>query len=64
MQAKGFALILTLVTLISLSSASVAALFFYAQMLEAQQEHQWQVLAGQLEADFSRQKEHYESAQK
>jgi len=64
MQAKGFALILTLVTLISLSSASIAGLFFYAQMLEAQQEHQWQVLSDQFEADFNRQKEHYESAQK
>jgi hypothetical protein len=33
-------------------------------MLEAQQEHQWQVLSDQFEADFNRQKEHYESVQK
>ena len=63
MKAKGFALILTLVTLISLSSASLAALLVYAQMLEAQQAHQWQVLSKQIEADFNQQKVLYESAQ-
>lgn len=63
MKAKGFALILTLVTLISLSSVSLAALLFYAQMLEAQQAHQWQVLSGKLAADFNQQKLLYESAQ-
>ena len=63
MQAKGFALILTLVTLISLSSASIAALFFYAQMLEAQQAHQWEVLSEQLAADFNQQKALYELSQ-
>jgi competence protein ComGF len=63
MKAKGFALILTLVTLISLSSASLAALLFYAQMLEAQQAHQWEVLSEQLAADFNQQKAIYESTQ-
>ncbi|RUO67173.1 Type II secretion pathway-like protein [Idiomarina ramblicola] len=63
MNAKGFALILTLVTLISLSSASLAALFFYAQMIEAQQQHQWQQLSEQLQQDFQAQKEAYELAQ-
>ncbi len=63
MKAKGFALILTLVTLISLSSASLAALMFYAQMLEAQQVHQWELLSDQLEADFNQQKALYESSQ-
>ena len=63
MKAKGFALILTLVTLISLSSASLAALLFYAQMVEAQQAHQWQVLSKQIEADFNQQKVLYELSQ-
>ena len=44
-------------------SASLAALLFYAQMLEAQQAHQWQVLSEQLAADFNQQKVLYESSQ-
>lgn len=63
MHAKGFALILTLVTLISLSSASLAALLFYAQMIEAQQHHQWQQLSQQLQQDFEAERRAYEQAQ-
>ena len=63
MNAKGFALILTLVTLISLSSASLAALLFYAQMTEAQQHYQWQQLSQQLQQDFEAQRTAYELAQ-
>lgn len=63
MNAKGFALILTLVTLISLSSASLAALLFYAQMVEAQQQHQWQQLSQKFQQDFEAQRRAYEQAQ-
>ena len=63
MNARGFALILTLVTLISLSSASLVALLFYAQMIEAQQQHQWQQLSQQLQQDFEKQRTAYEQAQ-
>ncbi|MDV6316952.1 Type II secretion pathway-like protein [Idiomarina sp. HP20-50] len=64
MNVKGFALILTLVTLIGLSSASLAALLFYAQMIEAQQLHQWRQLSQQLELDFESQRTAYEQTQK
>ncbi|MCK7458066.1 Type II secretion pathway-like protein [Idiomarina aminovorans] len=63
MKANGFALILTLVTLISLSSASLVALLFYAQMVEAQQQHQWLQLSQQLQQDFEAQRLAYEQAQ-
>lgn len=63
MNAKGFALILTLVTLISLSSASLVALLFYAQMTEARQEHQWQQLSEQLQQGFEAERRAYELAQ-
>ncbi|HAS21809.1 Type II secretion pathway-like protein [Idiomarina loihiensis] len=63
MNAKGFALILTLVTLISLSSASLAALLFYAQMTEAQQHHQWLQLSQQLQQDFEAERRAYELSQ-
>lgn len=63
MNAKGFALILTLVTLISLSSASLVALLFYAQMIEARQEHQWQQLSEQLQQGFEEERRAYELAQ-
>jgi len=63
MKAKGFALMLTLVTLISLSSASLAALLFYAQMMNAQQQHQWLQLSQQLQQDFEAQRLAYEQAQ-
>lgn len=63
MHAKGFALILTLVTLISLSSASLAAMLFYAKMIEAQQHHQWQQLSQQLQQDFDAEHRAYELAQ-
>ena len=63
MKANGFALILTLVILISLSSASLAALLFYAQMVEAQQQHQWLQLSQQLQQDFEAQRLAYEQAQ-
>lgn len=61
MKVNGIALMLTLVTLISLSSASLAALFFYAQMLEARQQHQWLILSERLEDDFNEQQDRYES---
>lgn len=61
MKMKGVALMLTLVTLISLSSASLAALFFYAQMLEARQQHQWLMMSKRLQDDFNEQKDRYES---
>ena len=63
MKANGFALMLTLVTLISLSSASLAALLFYAQMVEAQQQHQWLQLSQQLQQDFEAQRLAYEQTQ-
>ncbi|WP_404398630.1 Type II secretion pathway-like protein [Idiomarina loihiensis] len=63
MNAKGFALILTLVTLISLSSASLTALLFYAQMIEAQQHHQWQQLSQQIQKDLEAERGAYEQAQ-
>ncbi|MCA1768043.1 MAG: Type II secretion pathway-like protein [Idiomarina sp.] len=63
MKAKGFALMLTLVTLISLSSTSLAALLFYAQMMNAQQQHQWLQLSQQLQQDFEAQRLAYEQAQ-
>ena len=63
MKSKGFALMLTLVTLIGLSSASLAALLFYAQMVEAQQQHQWLQLSQQLQQDFEAQRLAYEQAQ-
>ena len=63
MKAKGFALMLTLVTLISLSSASLAALLFYAHMIQAQQQHQWLQLSQQLQQDFEAQQLAYEQAQ-
>ena len=63
MKTKGFALMLTLVTLISLSSASLAALLFYAQMMNAQQQHQWLQLSQQLQQDFEAQRLAYEQAQ-
>ncbi len=63
MNTKGFALILTLVTLISLSSVSLATLLFYAQMTEARQHHQWQQLSQKLQQDLEAQRTAYELAQ-
>ncbi|WP_417440313.1 Type II secretion pathway-like protein [Idiomarina sp.] len=63
MNAKGFALILTLVTLISLSSVSLAALIFYAQMIEAQQHHQWEQLSQRFQQDFEAERRAYELSQ-